>query len=240
MPFGGLSPFPKRLGGGTPRAKVILDSLNQSRGTGIDTSFSSPAYAEDLVAARAIASAWSTNQRLANIWNTARMTGTILARWEAIRAVFVAPGDSEPTRRRRLAAIEALTGIMPTHQKLVDLLSAALGNVFVAVEYISVANARINVPDAGYPFGTPNADVPWSSTVAHVLVRLRQPAGMSLGEFIDLAARVPLLLDPVLPAWAYADWYLPGPVSVAVVGGPSAGGFYLDDPHNLGFETFDV
>ncbi len=239
--FGGLTPFPKRFGGGKPRAKVILDSLNAGRGTGVDTTnWDSPVYGENVVHARAIAAAWSTNRRLSNIWDSTRVTGRAIHRWEKIRAVTPNPGDSDRTRRDRLAAIEALAGLNPTHQVLTTLLSAALGDVFVAVEYISVANAVINVPDGSYPFGTVNAIVPWSSTVAHILVRTQKPTGMTEGEFYETAGRVVAILDPVVPSWVYFDWYRPGPVSVAVSGGPSAGGFYLDDDANLSNEVFDV
>lgn len=240
--FGGLTPFPKRFGGGRPRAKAILDSLNAGRGTGLDTtSWSSPVYGENVVAARAIAAAWSTNQRLANIWDSRRIVGRTIARWEKIRAITPNYGDSDNQRRARLAAIEALAGANPTHAFLAALLSNALGDVFVSIDYISANNAVIQVPDASYPFGVPSMSTsPWSSTIAHILVRVQKPAGMTEGEFYDTAGTAIAILDPVVPAWATIDWYRPGPVSVMVIGGPSAGGFYLDDEHNLDNEVFDI
>ncbi len=236
--FGGLTPFPKRFGGGKPRAQVILDSLNKGRGTGLDTAaWSSPVYGENVVAARAIAAAWSTNQRLANIWDSRRMTGNVIPRWEKIRAITPTYGDSDGVRRRRLAAIEALAGVNPTHQVLSTLLSSALGDVFVALEYISVANAVIHVPDGSYPFGTVETDVPWSSTVAHILVRVQKLAGMTEGQFYETAGRVVTVLDPVVPAWVYFTWYRGGASAYSVSGGPSAGGFFLDEP-NIDNEVF--
>jgi hypothetical protein len=239
--FGGLTPFPKRLGGGKPRAKVILDSLNRGRGTGLDVSQSSPVYCDNLVAARAIAAAWGTNQRLANIWDSKRMTGSTISRWEKIRAVTPTPGDSDGVRRARLAAIEALAGLNPTRAALTTLLSAALGSFFVALEYISVANAVINVPNGSYPFGTPNTAVPWSSTVANILVRLRKPVGATEGQFYAAAGLVGQTLDPVIPAWVTFTWYRAPTIGapVNVTGGPSAGGFYLDEV-NLDNEAFDT
>ncbi len=239
--FGGLTPFPKRFGGGTPRAKGLLDSLNKGRGTGLDTAaWSSPIYGENIVAARAIASAWSTNQRLANIWDARRMSADMIPRWETIRAVTPSVGDSDLVRRERLLAIEANAGITPKHNVLEALLIAALGDVFVALEYISLANAVINVPDGSYPFGTPNTVVPWSSSVANILIRLQKPADMTEAEFYAAAGRVHQVLDPVVSGWTTYTWYRPGPVSVNVPGGPSAGGFYLDDERNLDFQVFDV
>lgn len=240
--FGGLTPFPKRLGGGKPRAKVILDSLNRGRGTGLDTTaWSSPVYGENVVAARAIAAAWSTNQRLANLWDTRRMTGTMIPRWEKIRAVTPNYGDSDITRRARLAAIEATAGMNPTHGALTALLTAALGSFFVALEYISIANAVINVPDGSYPFGTVNpTSAPWSSTVANILVRLQLPTGATEAQFSAAAGLAQQMLDPIVPAWATFTWYRGGPITVNVSGGPGAGGFYLDDSPNLDYEVFDV
>lgn len=228
------------MGGGRPRARVIVDALNKGRGTGLDTeNWSSTVYGENVVAARAISAAWSTNQRLANIWDSRRITGNVIARWEKIRAVSPNHGDSDAARRARLLAIEALAGINPTHAVLTSLLSAALGDVFVALEYISIANALILVPDGSYPFGVVGS-VPWASTVAHLLVRTQAPAGMTEGQFYEAAGAVVATLDPVVPAWVTIDWYRPGPISVGVSGGPSAGGFYLDDEHNLDNEAFDV
>ena len=166
------------------------------------------------------------------------MAGNLIPRWEKIRAIVPNPGDSDAVRRARLAGVEALAGLNPTHRQLTALLSAAMGSVFVAVEYISANLALINVPDASYPFGTPNAIVPWSSTVAHVLVRTQAPTGMTEGQFYATAGLVVSILDPIVPAWVTFDWYRPGPVFAAVLGGPSATCFYLDDPHNLDNEIF--
>ena len=238
--YGSLTPFPKRFGGGTPRAKVILESLNKARGTAYDTSWSSTVYLENLVAARAIAAAWSTNQRLAHVWDPSRMTGTTIRRWEKILALSAAPSDTEHQRRARIASVFLLAGIIGNHTKLTQLLSDALGSVFVAVEYVPLGSAVITVPDGSYPFGTPNPSNQWSSTVAHVLVRTQRPATYTENEYRDAVGLIPLVLDPVISAWATFDYYRAGPVSVPIVGGPSAAGFYLDDDHNLDFEIFDV
>lgn len=244
--FGGLTPFPKRLGGGKPRAKVILDSLNKGRGTAVDTTQPSPIYCENIVAARAIAAAWGTNQRLAYVWDPKRLTASLITRWEKILALTPNAGDSDVTRRARIAAVFALWGVQPTHQAIVDLLTAAMGSVFVGLEYTSVANAVINVPNGSYPFGVTTNAVPWSSSVAHILIKTQLPSGMTLGQYMQIVALVPPTLDPIVPAWVTFDWYMPGTTSVNVSGGPSAAGFYLDDSqtpglhNNLDFEVFDV
>ena len=77
---------------------------------------------------------------------------------------------------------------------------------------------------------------------ADFLVRLQKPDGFSEGEFYEQAGKVTSLLDDVLPAWCTFDWYRAptGGPAVTVAGGPSAGGFYLDQDHNLDNHVFDI
>lgn len=239
--FGGMTPFPRRFGGGKPRVQIILESLNADRGTAFDASNSNTTvYVNDMAIARAISAAWGTNQRLANMWLPTRMSTDVLERWETIFNLHPAPTDSEDTRRGRVENLLARFGQGAIHSRLQAELSEALGSAFVAVEYISYANAVITVPDGTYPWGSVAAGAPWSSTTAHILVRMQKPSGWTEKQFYDAAGQVPLILDPIMPVWTIADWYRPGPVSVSVSGGPSAGGIYLDDDHNLDNEVFDV
>lgn len=238
--YGGLTPAPRRMGGGKPRLAHIVESLNRARGTAYDTSHSSTVYADNLAQARCLSGAWGTNQRLAHVRVPKKLTGTTLSRWEKILGYVPDPSSTDVERRDTVAEKFEAFGVAPTRQAVVDLLTDKLGDVFVDLEYLSIANAIIIVPDGTYPFGSTNAAVAWSSSVARVLVRTQQPSNVSLGEFLTIVQRVFDVLEPLVPAWVTYDWYLPGPVSVAVSGGPSAGGFYLDDEHNLDFEVFDV
>ncbi len=78
-------------------------------------------------------------------------------------------------------------------------------------------------------------------TVAHILVRIQKPAGATEAMFYEAAGKVAPALDPLVPAWVTFDWYrAPLSTPINVVGGPSAGGFYLDDEHNLDNNVFDV
>ena len=236
--FGGMSPFPLRLGGGRPRTQVLVDALNADRGDAYDASTrTTTVYVEDMAIARAIGAAWGTNYRLGTLWDAHRMPLEILERWESILAMVVGPTDTEATRRAALAAKLAVVGRSSLSSVLYDALSAALGSVFVAVEYVSYAGAVMTVPDGSYPWGTPDATYPWSSTVARVLVRLQAPTGYTEGQFYAAAGKVPSILDPMLPVWVTFDWYRSGPIS-APSNGISGAGFYLDDPHNLGNEVF--
>lgn len=238
--YGGMNPFPRRFGGGPARVKIILDSLNADRGTSFDASNRlTTVYITNMAIARAISAAWGTNRRLGNLWVADRMPLDIIERWERIMALYPLPTDTEDDRRTRIEEHFARFGQATLSDRVEALLTEKLGDVFVAVEYISIANANILVPDATYPWGAVGGS-PWSSTVAHILVKLQKPTGMSEGAFYEEAGKVIQLLDPILPVWTTVDWYRAGPVSVSVSGGPSAGGFYLDDDHNLDNEVFDA
>jgi hypothetical protein len=238
--FGGMSPYPRRFGGGEPRVKTVLETLNADRGTAFDTSNrEATVYVNDMAIARALSAAWGTNERLGNLWMPYRMSTDTLVRWEKILAINPSPESTEFERRTYLATLFSNFGQAAISGRITELLTEALGDAFVAVESISYANAVIYVPDGTYPWGSVIADTPWSSTVAHVLVRLQKPTGWSEFDFYEAAGRVIQLLEPILPVWTTVDWYRAGPVSVAVSGGPSAGGFYLDDEHNLDNECFD-
>lgn len=239
--YGGMCPAPRRMGGGRPRTKLIFDALASSRGTGIAaTDPTTTAYVETLAVSRAIAAGWGTNQRLANQWDAARVT-TFITRWESVFGITPTPGDSDVVRRARIATAQARVGQDSIHNVVQAELATALGSVLVAVEFISVANAVIHVPDGTYPFGTAGADAPWYSTVAHVLVRVTKPTGYRESDFYDAVAKIPEVLDGLLPAWVTVDWYRAPEIGapIAVAGGPSAAGFYLDE-RNLNESVFDV
>lgn len=239
MPFGGMSPYPRRSG--RPRVQAILEALNADRGTAFEASDrETTVYVNNMAIARAISAAWGTNERLGNLWLPAHMSEDALTRWEKILAIFPKPTDTVEDRRNKVQTIFENFGQSTIHGRVVELLENALGDAFVDVEYISYANATILVPDGTYPWGTASTTSPWSSTTAHILVRLQKPTGWSEFEFYEAAGRVGQLLEPILPVWVTVDWYRAGPISVVVSGGPSAGGFYLDDDHNLDNEVFDA
>lgn len=228
-----MHPYPRRFGGGKPLLQVIHENLNAARGTGLDAH--NPAtivWLENHAIARAITfDGWGANQRLANQWDPDRMTD-MLPRWERIMKIAVPTGATARARRAVVKERFARFGEAVTHALLTEKLSTAIGPAFVGVEYISRANAVVHVPDGSYPWGTVVPGVRWYSTVAHILVRLQKPSGWTEGDFYEAAAKVVPILDPIASGWATFDWYR-APAdpadAVEVVGGPSAGGFYLDE-----------
>ncbi len=243
MSYGGYHPYPRRFGGGKPTLQTAHESLNEQRGSALDASNpSTVAWLEDMALMRAIVfDGWHTNQRLAHQWDPRRMTD-MLARWERLLKLRPRLGATDKERRDAiLDHFERFVGVA-NHAKLIKNLTAALGSAFVGIEYISAANAVITVPDGSYPWGTPNVVRPWSSTVAHILVQVTKPVGWSEEQFYEAASKVAPIADALAPAWVTYDWYRApaGHAGIVVSGGPQAGGFYLDDAHNLDNNVFSV
>ena len=111
--FGGLTPFPLRMGGGVPRLQNIVESLQLARGEVYSTSIRSAVYIENNAIARAIdRDAYGCNERLANQFypgKTSSVTAPgigrgLLSRWETIFSIVPSPGKPDPLRRATLMA----------------------------------------------------------------------------------------------------------------------------------------
>lgn len=235
--YGGYAPYPRRFGGGRPRLRLVHDALNAARGTALDASNSDTVvWVENMAHARAITfDGYGTNERLGNQNNPDRMT-VMLPRWEKILGIIPSPEATEKERRAEVKErMQRFLDATALHTRILSTLRAELGDVFVQIEYISYANAVINVPDATYPWGTVNVAAPWSSTTALMLVLCQKPAGYSEGDYYTAIARAHPALEQIMPSWMKWNLYR-GPQtypSVSVSGGPSRGGFYFDDPGNM-------
>lgn len=239
--FGGYSPYPRRFGGGgKPRLQVIHEGLNAQRGTAYSQDRESTVWLENHAIARAISAEWGTAQRLANQTDPYRMTD-MLSRWERILAIPVPADATEAERRAEVAARMARAGKDVNHAHIYTELTRVLGDFFYAIEYIDIANAVVHVPDGTYPWGTVAAGAPWYSTVAHVLVRMQQPEGYTAAEYWERRGAAATILDAMLPVWVSYDLYREAVegTSYDVSGGPSAAGFFLDEP-NLDLLVFGV
>lgn len=238
MGFGGYHPYPRRFGGGKPRLQVIHESLNAQRGTSLDASnVDSIVWIEDMALARAISAAWGTNVRLGNQWDPVRVTD-MLPRWETIMRLPLAPSTTKVERREALTAQWERFGSLVNIGQMSARLTDVLGDVFVSIDFIGYSIAVIHVPDGSYPWGTANTDTPWYSTTMHMLVRTQVPTGYSEQDFLAAVGKVFPILDGIMPAWMTWSVYRPGPVNYPVTDGPTAGGFYLDTPHNLNWAVF--
>lgn len=238
--LGGLSPLGFKLGGGKSRAQAILESLNAQLGSAYATEdHTTIVYARNLVVARMVAGAWASAGRVAGLRHPDRTVD--VPRWERMLKINVGSRDTSAMRRRRLVALREREGVPVTQDVIAGALQEALADVFVAVEFISVANAVVHVPDGTYPWGTVAPGAPWYSTVAHTLVRVQKPAGMTEAQFYDRVGLVHAVLDPIATSWSTFDWYRAPETgaAVSVSGGPSAAGFYLDE-RNLNNSVFDV
>ncbi len=225
--FGGLSPSPQRLGGGTPSLKHIVESLASQLGTAYDAlDPDGIVYLELLAEARCLQAMWSQNARLANQWQGERVTD-FLQRWEKIYALPSFPSDTLQDRRARIAVAQARVGFAdpPT---IWDICSSILGSAFVSVVHTDSSAAAVWTP-TGWPMGSHGA-INWYSSVAHLAVKVTQPSSMSDEDFYARCGALMVALDGVLPAWITFDWFR--------LSGFGAG-FYLDDEHNLDNEAFD-
>jgi hypothetical protein len=241
---GAFHPFPRRFGGnkhnGKPLIEVVQESLSAARGLAFDSdNTTTVVWLENHAYARAIAcDGWQVNERLSLQWDPRRTTD-MLPRWESIFRLRPGPDVSDRARRAELTARWQRFSGVTNHSRIVTALEGALGDYLYAVEYISLANAVVHVPSGSYPWGTVASGAPWYSTVAHIMIRLQKPTGATEGQFYEMAGKVPQILDPIVSSFVTFAWYR-APVStpVAVSGGPSAGGFYCDDLHNLDNNAF--
>jgi hypothetical protein len=243
MPFsGGYSPSPERYGGGEGNSKEpllqrVFESIAAQRGSAYDQTLSTPVGVENMAYARAITfDGYGCNTRLANNFLPAKMSAT-LSRWEAIFNVPPQPGDTEPTRRARVAAAFALVGQANSHQPVADAVIAALGPLFVSFVYQSPAVGGTALSYWGGPGGIVSTTIPWASTVDHVDIQVqapvgyKNPSGTINGAFYSRIGAMVSVLDAMLPSWITYDWFL-----TSSHGGI---GFYLDE-QNLDVEAFDV
>ena len=233
--YGGVSPYPSRAGGGSQRLQRILESLNKGRGTAYDTTATSNVYVENMAAARILDGMWSVAERMGNQFDPARLTSS-LSRYERMMGLTPGANDSDAARRARIAGVRARFGQLASISYLRSTLAAALGAAFVAVETISPS-----VATSFWPGGTTSPYTPWSSTIDHILIRTTVPTGWTEGMYQTAVAQVGPAIDGILPAWVTWDVYRPSvaQASVNVTGGPSAAGFFLDDPLNLDNQVFD-
>lgn len=225
--FGGYSPQPERYGGQKPRLEAILDSLNESRGTALDCSRGTIAWAENMAIARAINELWDANECLANQFNMLRVT-SLLERWERIFGLVSGPDTTEPVRRAACAERMALFGYAPLYQRLIDGINAVISPVTASISFTTPSTTGAVI---FWPGGTTNATYPWTSSVLYLCILLTKPSTMTEADFYVKAGEIGPLVRDWLPAWVSFDW---------VRDGSSAGEFILDEEANLDNQRMSV
>jgi hypothetical protein len=240
--FGGLAPYPRSLGGGNELLPALVESISSARGSHISQDPSSNVWVENNACARQIAGIWATNARLGNIWNAHKCPIPVLERWERMLVLVRENDDTEISRRERLARKFALRGRSPDLGLIFEEVQRSIGPMFIEMNTISLSNALQHVPTGSWPWGTNIPETNWSSTTFHLLIRVQNLPGQPEGAFYATMGALVQSLDPILPSWMTFDWYRQ-PVDyppINVVGGPSVGGFYLDDTYNLNNSVFDT
>lgn len=224
---GGMTPYPRRMGGtgggAYPVLKSIVTSLAAQMGTAYDTTSTSNVFPGIMGAARAIAGAWSDNARLANQWDSTRMTDFV-GRWETILAIYPSPTDTMAARRARIDAAFKRIVTYPTYQGVYDTVAKLLGPVFVTIVHSSVATNAPNViagvlqspigpagvfTPSTWPFGSHDSTgaIDWASSVGKILIQVHQPAGWTDAQFYAQVATIGPAIDGLLPAWVDWEWF---------------------------------
>lgn len=235
MPTGGYHPAPSRDGGGVPSEKRIHEALNRARGTGYDGETAATAVSiENMAYARAITDVWETNKRAANQFDPARMTD-MLPRWERILGLYPLPTDSDVARRAAVAEKFARFGKVPTRQRIYDELESLLGDVFVNLYTITIADSVQR-----WAGSSPASSTLFYSTVCHFLIKTTKPSGYTEGDFSRAVALIHPRMDALIPAWCTWDWYR----NLDELGGNSwatdtSAGWFLDEELNLANHIFD-
>lgn len=158
-----------------PNFKAVLDALNEARGTAYNVEPGSAVYAENFAIARAIASIWDANERLANQFDTNKM-GAFIPRWEKILGITAIPGVSLSERKKAIAAQFSLWSREGTTQNMIDLVKECLKEIFIEITHLDSNSNKAAMPGGLINFGGANIpDGEWFSKVSHACVRLWQP-----------------------------------------------------------------
>jgi hypothetical protein len=207
--------------------ETVLTSLNDARGTAYSKERGTVVWAENYALAKAIASVWEANRRLANQFDPARMSA-FLPRWEKILGIVPAPSDSLKTRKDRVAFKLSLWSKEPTGTNLIELVKAKIGDLYVGITHILSTQNTGSIPGGlTSPGGVTLPDGEWGSDISYVGIRVWQPrtsADAKLitdGEFYDRVKNYKPIYDDHAPAYVTHNWHrfgyvLPGTVSAAL------------------------
>lgn len=210
--------------------EIFLNALNDADGTALSKEEDSFNYAENFATARALADLWSANKRLSYQFDPNKMTD-YLGRWENILNIIPDPDATDNQRRSIIAQRFADYGKNPNQQVITDLLRLLLGDIFAEIINSTYDIASGFVPGGEViPGGANLADGDWSSSIAHLLIRVTQPANITDEKFYKTVGEIDRALENILPAWVNFEW--------GRYNSDGYGGFILDDPHNLDNEYF--
>lgn len=196
----------------TINRQAILDSLIAQRGTGYTHDPASKVGVELDAYAAALAAAWDQNRRLALQWDPTRCTD-FLARWERVYGLRPLPRTSDPRRRTALAAKWRLEGESPTATALYDLLHATVPDLSPVIvntpSWLATTHVQLgaSVPGGVFvPAEPAGSTTPWSSSVAHLTIKLTKPIWMDDATFFALAGTLDNIVDPFLPSTSTWNW----------------------------------
>ena len=227
--FGGSNPYPRRFARNV-LLTALTESIHAGRGSSVSQEKTSIVWLESHCIARALHGAWGTNRRIGYCFQPAKCPAELLPRWRTILRIY---GGTDTDMRERWARRWTYFSRETTHALIMETLQRVFGSTFVGVDPASIDNVDSVDADPSEPYlAFDDKDKgPWIGTPYRVIARLEPPAGMSPMEFYDLTSLGEREMDEVLPAWYEFVWYRPPETGapIAVTGGASAGGFYLDE-----------
>lgn len=189
----------------------LIDTLTQSRGDAISDDPDAIVGAEIRAQALIIYYLWCLNNKFANQLNPNTMSD-YLERWEVIMGLRALPTDTVQDRRNRIAAKMKLISKTPNSQNVIDLLTSALGSVFLTIINTVAASAQ-----AGFPSGTSITggitnitNTTWFSTVNNLFIEVQKPSYMASNQFYATVNQIYTLLQNFLPAYMGFDWFWNG------------------------------
>lgn len=218
MRLGGFCPLPFSLGGEAPRIEALYEAQNQALGSAYDTADFTTVTAETMAEARALDDVYESNTRMSYASDPSRMPEELIPRWEVVFDLHPHRTDSLETRRSMLSAkFLALSG----GTLLEDTVRAITGASFVGIEFHPLSTAVVRWSVNSFPDR-------WTSSVAHVLIRVQFAANQTNAAFWNMLATLSKFLQDFLPAWMEFD---------AAIHDSGGGDCFLLDEPNLDLES---
>lgn len=202
--FGAYRPFPAKLGGGKPLARIYEENLQAAYPDALKPTVGSLLWIKTLTLARMGATTWEALERYqANL-----VPGTsyeLLLNWAKRLGVVVRDSDTVTEIRNACAAKYLINTRGANEGAVYDVVKTLLGDMLVSINY-NTGSDLDTPPDDTYWSQNPGS-VPWSSSRALVEIVAAKPATMSQDSF-DFLMNVRLynLLDILLPAWVSWHW----------------------------------
>lgn len=198
--------------GRNPYAEFLLAEFQSQRGTAYTKDARTLVDAENVALARFFAACGPRNAEKFRKNMLPGKSDERLPYWVNVLAVPQKPGEQKwLTRKKAAARYPGSQGANSDEVRAA--LTRLLGNVFVDISWTQGASLSAPPPQTYWPTinpGSPSLSLgggAWTTERNHLVVTVKKPAGMSVGEFRQLLdVDMFQLLDEILPAPATFAW----------------------------------